>query len=459
MAWGPREMTETEKVIREPMITIVEPKEAIAKLWGKQKVRESDTYRLMRYVLRVDHEGKVLLHNCVTGQLVVLDQEEADALEKLPTPYTPVMEQLVTEHYLVPETFDEHGQTVNLRNILWKMTEARQPKEVTSYMILPTTACNARCWYCFEKGVKPVTMTEETANDVVDFIERNCGGKPVYIWWFGGEPTLVTERIDQISIGLQKKGIRYYSDITTNGYLFDDEMVTKAKLLWHVHQVSVSLDGTEVNYNRTKSFFNVRGNPYKRMMDNVGKILDNGIPVVLRMNFDQNNYQDFSELLNEVKLRFPENAPIMVYPHQINKVYSEEEKPIAEAWFKEKNVELLLEACESGLYRKQAAKLPNLQYVPCGAANGRWVTIHPSGKLVCCSEQLTVDQYVGDLQHGVTNKLLLQEWKQFADYEKCVNCLLFPVCCRMVNCAVGDRCFNKERTMLEIEESVRDKVR
>ena len=63
------------------MITIAEPKERIDKLWGKQKIREGETYRMMRYVLRVDHEDKVLLHNAVTGRLAVLERGEAEALE------------------------------------------------------------------------------------------------------------------------------------------------------------------------------------------------------------------------------------------------------------------------------------------------------------------------------------------------------------------------------------------
>ena len=103
------------------MKTIVEPKEHIDKLWGKQRIHEDAVYRQMRYVLRVDHNGKVLLHNVVTGRLVVLDQGETEALETLPAAYRPEMESLVTEHYLVPEDYDEHQQVVNLRNILWKI--------------------------------------------------------------------------------------------------------------------------------------------------------------------------------------------------------------------------------------------------------------------------------------------------------------------------------------------------
>ena len=161
------------------MITIAEPKEHIDKLWGKQKIREGETYRLMRYVLRVDHEDKVLLHNVVTGRLVVLEREEAEALETLPAAYTPAMEQLVTEHYLVPENYDEHQQAVNLRNILHKFDIAAvsNPISITRYTILPTTACNARCYYCYEHGIPAFTMTEQIADDTIKFIADHCGEK------------------------------------------------------------------------------------------------------------------------------------------------------------------------------------------------------------------------------------------------------------------------------------------
>ena len=72
------------------MKTIVKPKEHISNLWGKQRINETEEYRLMHYVLRVDHDGKVLLHNVVTGQLVELEQDEAEVLEKLPIAYNPM---------------------------------------------------------------------------------------------------------------------------------------------------------------------------------------------------------------------------------------------------------------------------------------------------------------------------------------------------------------------------------
>lgn len=436
------------------MQTIVEPKQHIDKLWGKQRVKEEKFFRLMKYVLRVDHDGKVLLHNVVTGRLVVLDQDETEMLEQLPAAYSPVMEQLVTEHYLVPEDYDEHQQVVNLRNILWKIVDAHSPKEVTSYLILPTTACNARCWYCFEKDIKPITMSKETANDVADFIEIHCGGKPVHIWWFGGEPTIAANRIDQICERLKKKKINYFSDITTNGYLFDKTMIDKAKYLWNLRQVSISLDGTEENYNRIKAFPNAKENPYQRVMRNVAGLLEKGILVALRMNYDQDTFQDFDLLLKEVKDRFSECPGLMVYPHQINREYSQEENEAVETWFNKKNTELYDKACNSALFHRKKQELPSLSYNMCGAANGRWFVITPKGELACCGEKLDSSQIKGDIKRGVTNEALLKEWRQFADYKKCQSCILFPYCARIVNCNIQDHCYHKNDCMLQINNEM-----
>ena len=430
------------------MVTIVDPKEHIAKLWGEQTVAETETYRLMRYVLRVEYDGKVLLHNVVTGQLVALDSEETKAIHGLKISYSCVIEQLIIDHFLVPIQYDEHQQVLNLRNILWKLTEAKKPKSVTSYLILPTTACNARCWYCFEKDVIPSTMTKETADDVVEFIVAHCCGQPVYIWWFGGEPTLADRRIDQICEGLQKKGISYFSDISTNGYLFDDDMIDRAKKLWKVRQVTISLDGTESSYNRVKAFQKVKNSPYQKMMENVGLLLKKGISVALRMNYDQSTYMEFAELLQEVKKRFPDEAALMVYPHQINQVYHDKVECVyAQEWFSEKNKELKELASNAGLYYQKNYGLPNLTYEMCGAANGKWFVITPLGQLACCAEQLNDSQIKGDLQHGVTNLDLENSWKRFSDYEECQNCVLFPRCAKMIYCATSNVCYNKKRNI------------
>ena len=424
------------------MITIVEPNEAVDRLWGKQKVNENETYRLMRYVLRVDYDDKILLHNVVTGQLIVLDIDEKTNIDKLPITYETWMEQLVASHYLVNDQFDEHMQVVNMREILRRMDEIQNESGIIHYIILPTTACNAHCYYCYQRGIKSETMSMETADDVVKFIKKHCSENKVWIRWFGGEPTLATPVIDQICAGLSRNSIDFESRMTTNGYLMDKELIEKMKYDWHLEQVMISLDGSERNYNSTKSFSEVDDNPYKRVLRNVKLLLEHGVHVTLRMNFDKRNYMDFGELLMDVDNNFDNNPLLEVRPHNLvpnNRLDNTPALLEYEQWCNEKIVELNEMSRAKGLYHKEYP-LPSLHYRECLAASDKAVVILPDGSLVSCPDLLDKDQVKGDIWLGITDLDKVKSWKRFGDFDRCKGCVFFPKCSVAANCEGGNFC-------------------
>jgi len=410
--------------------------------------RDGKPFRLMRYVIRVDNEHEVRLHNVVTGQLVILDQNEAEMLGRLPLQYCPQMEQLVDDHFLVADDYDEHQQVVNIRSILRKLDAAKPKGNFRHYIILPTTACNARCYYCFEHGVKTVTMTKDTADKVTRFIANNSQDhKKISIMWFGGEPTVAANRIDQISAGLQDREIPFQSTMVSNAYLFDEEMVTKAKTLWNLQRIQISVDGMEDHYNEIKSFVNAGDNPFERVMRNIGLLLDAEIQVDLRMNYDLNNHMDFNTLLDYAKKRFGNNRKLQVYAYPVIGEYPDKSGELLhgnDEWREHRTVELNEKARESGLFSPKR-ELPYLHYTGCGADDDNSITINAQGLLVECPEHFDETQTVGNLSDGITNVNLIQEWKKIADHEKCSKCVFFPRCVRLVNCSAGDKCYFQDR--------------
>lgn len=99
------------------MNTIVEAKESISNLWGKQVIKEQARYRLLKYLLQINEEDQVLLYNVITGKFVVLNEDEAAIIKDLPSVYNPKMEALVKDHFLVPEDFNEYKSVKQLRAI------------------------------------------------------------------------------------------------------------------------------------------------------------------------------------------------------------------------------------------------------------------------------------------------------------------------------------------------------
>lgn len=425
------------------MRTIVEAQRYTASLWGIPKGLEKVDFRAMRYVLRIHYKCGTFLYNVVTGQLVELEENEVEMFSRLPAKFTPIMEQLIEAHYLVPIDYNEQKAVSSLRRVFWRLQESQKSKDITYYTILITTACNARCYYCFEQGVKPATMSEKTADDVVSFIASHCGGKEITIRWFGGEPTIAINRIDQICEGLNKEGISFSSLLTTNGYSLDEKSISKAKKLWKLKFVTVSIDGTENTTNRIKAFVSSGDNPYSVIMRNVGLFLEQKISVGLRMNFNKENYEDFPRLLKEAYTRFGNNPYLQVTPHHINQCFGEEDDIDIEEWYSDKLFDFYSLAQKSGLYRNRA-KLPRLFYHMCEAANDDAVTITPQGDLVSCGEQLGHDEVKGNLKQGVVNKAIVQDWKQFIDYDRCLCCELYPSCPSMLKCTGKDKCYYKK---------------
>ena len=179
---------------------------------------------MMRYVLKTKYNDKVLLHNAVTGHFVLLSDNEAEMVTHLPGPYLESMQELVINHFLVSEDFDEYKSVNQLR----KICQSRSTGDaINHYVILPTTFCNAHCFYCYESDYPRVQMSEDTAKKLVDYISVHRQDKGVDLNWFGGEPLVAIERIDQISKGLKDNDIPFTSSMISNGYLFDEEIVKR----------------------------------------------------------------------------------------------------------------------------------------------------------------------------------------------------------------------------------------
>lgn len=440
------------------MQTIVQPNGNIKKLWGSLKYRNGESFRLMDYTLRVDYNNKTLLHNVVTGHLVVLNDDEQSALGKETIECSDELRQLIQDHFLVPVKYNEYQTVIRIRYILNRVFDNQNGQEITNYTIFPTTACNARCYYCFEKDIKKTTMSSKMTKHVVDYISSHCGSKKkVYILWFGGEPTVASDRIDDICKGLQVNGIRYRSTMITNGYLLDEEMINKARNLWNLDNVQISVDGTEQTYNSIKSFVKTHESSYRRVLKNIGLLLANEIYVNLRMNYDLNNYLEFDSLLEEVNEYFGINKYLHVYAYPIIGRHTDNNGQIkhgSEEWFKKKTLALNNRAREIGLWKNKGV-LPSLNYVGCGAARANSVTITAEGFLVRCPEQLGVDQITGDVEKGVFNAERVSSWKERANYIKCKRCILFPSCVRIAKCEAKDSCLMYEETINQYKEAMK----
>lgn len=420
------------------MKTIVEPKNNIVKLWGKQRIKEEATYRMMRYVLRVEQGGTVLLHNVVTGQLVEVEQDEIKALETLPAAFAPAMTQLVTDRFLVTEGFDEYKSVKQLRRIYQSRPTGT---EISHYIILPTTFCNAHCFYCYESDYPRVQMTEETASRLINFIDEHREGKDVDIQWFGGEPLVGIRRIDQISQGLRDRGINYSASMISNGYLFDEKIIERSVELWKLYRVQITLDGTENTYNRVKAYVNVQDSPFQHVLNNIDLLTGRKVQVNIRLNVDFYNKDDIRVLIEELIQRYAGNQYVSVY---LSMLFNDQGfEPVRHSY---DEIIQMMHIIEDLSVRLKEAKMvadrlkpPNLQFSQCMADNPHTVMIQPDGSLCRCEHENIHDCY-GNIRDGVTDPEKLEKWKESTEHsESCPSCPLYPACYSLRYCMDNDR--------------------
>ena len=147
-----------------------------------QSLQENASYRLMHFVIKKPVEEGVLLYNILTRAVALLSPEEVQKMKENPASVT----ELVTKWFVVPLEHDDRKLAQEVRAV-GRMLEKR-PNGIANYTILTTADCNARCFYCYEKGRPRIPMKEETARKVVDYIVQNNPYEKVKIRWFGGEP-------------------------------------------------------------------------------------------------------------------------------------------------------------------------------------------------------------------------------------------------------------------------------
>lgn len=418
------------------MRTILAAMENIAKLWGHPKPKDT-AYRLMKYLLRVEVEDGVLLHNVVTRQLILLTKEEAESLSNLPAKPTERMQELIADHFLVPEGFDEYKSVNQLRKIYQSRSTG---KAINHYVILPTTFCNAHCFYCYESDYPRVHMTEETANRLIDYIDEHREGKDVTINWFGGEPMVGIQRIDQISQGLRDRGIPFTSSMISNGYLFDEEIVERAKELWKLQRVQITLDGTEDTYNRVKAYVNVQDNPFQRVLRNIDLLSGREIQVNIRLNVDFYNKDDIRALMEELGERYSGNNHVTVY---LNMLFNNQGfEPVSHSYDEMLALADLIEDYTDRLKEMKLAfdnmKYLHLSFSQCMADNPHTVMIQPDGSFCRCEHENILDRY-GSLEKGVTDPQKLDRWKEMMEpSDNCPECPIYPACYHLRHCMNSD---------------------
>ena len=428
------------------MKTLISPSDTINQVWGEMKEDPKKEYKLSVFCLRSEISEKTYLFHTLTCELLQLDEgEEIDSCRSF----------LISHRFLVPVMMDEHRFVDDTRAILSKLSSK---KYINDFTILTTTDCNARCFYCYEKGRKRIPMSEETALDVASYMLRVSGDEKIRITWFGGEPLYNISAIRLICKKLKDKGKSFSSRIITNGLYLKEDIVKEAVSDWNTERAQITLDGTRDAYRRIKAYIDQVEDPFETVLNNIECCIASGIRVSIRLNMTADNADDIIQLCKELSDRFLGNRKMSIYTAFVRDFRNRCDKS---DWDEEVVLDEKIRIAEEILEKAGMSATPSLKKTfrinRCMADSDSSEVILPDGNIGKC-EHFSETEIIGNIYQEEKDTKLVNAWKQKErPLELCCNCPLYPQCIRLKKCdwtAFGCTTEERNRKIRRIEKSI-----
>lgn len=375
-------------------------------------------YKCSQYNYHVENEKEHLIYNTLYNSLVRMNREEYKEYLFCKTSNFLLEEEFVRNGFWINEEIDERKRYLTIAHIFTKYL--KRPINLT---ITSTLKCNARCEYCYERGVLQKDLDSTSFEKIINFIKLKDYSMGVNLNWFGGEPLMNISALDYISEKLIENNISFKSYVITNGSLLNRNILDNKLEKWKVHDIQITLDGTKLEYEKRKNYKNKKEGEYYRILDNILNVAEKGICVHLRLNIDLKNVENIYFLLEELEHIFANYDNVVFYPAFISgctENLTEEQKieVIKNMLDKLKNPRKLTTGTKLYSYPKIHA---------CMKRDPNSFTIDVNEKIYDCEHLVgKTENAIGSLDIGIyqkdtrASKTILRE--------ECYNCVFLPKC-------------------------------
>lgn len=325
-----------------------------------------------------------------------------------------------------------------VRQIINRFNQRKNSYEKFVLEITPTLQCNFRCNYCFQKR-NDFIMDEKIQELIRNLFMIKLGKcKEMSVSWFGGEPLLATEVIDNLSKFFinqcERNHVNYHAELISNGYFLTPELIDKCKE-WKISKIQVTLDGSPQTIAKIKNISLDESRLYiSRLISLIPYIISKQITIKIRMNIDYNNTNEIfftPYLLNELSIIHPN----IIFQLKSIKIPLPDNKYMMECSIPTKefiDIDIKFKQYINSLgFTIHNNYLNHLHY--CGATDINTFGIDPHGYIYKCSvfigdknkAILHITDLIEELKHKQGKSITHDENPDFTD---CYSCTFFPLC-------------------------------
>ena len=385
--------------------------------------------------------GHYIAYNARSGAVAVMTAENYEAYQELAIKLVQsgsaallsdseaeLLKQLEYGKFAYPDIADEYDA------IKFQHGMSRFDTASLGMVIAPTMACNMACEYCFESN-KQGKMSHDVQAAILEFVEKKSDAlNSVEFCWYGGEPLLAMDVIENLTAPLiemgQRKNFHYVATMITNGYLLTREVVDRLVQL-KVTMVQVTLDGPARIHNKRRPLKNGKSS-FEQIIANITYAATK-LAVSVRINVDKAFDESLiEELLLELKAAKLERK-IGVYFGQLEPATTVcsniADNCYSSTDFSQAEIDYFRLLLQHGF---RIEKLPSPVSAFCMAQRVNAFLIDPDGHMYRCFN------YVGDRSRSMGTIMQPPDYQHpnftrlfnFNAFEsaKCRSCSILPVC-------------------------------
>jgi uncharacterized protein len=331
-----------------------------------------------------------------------------------------------------PDDLPRHSETLVFDTKVKPHEDNINKRFLTHGSISVNDECNLLCTYCYKTGAhKRQAIPLAAGKAALDFLFENSGSK-LSVNFFGGEPLLAFDRIENLIIYARDKSIKEKKQVSfsvnTNGTILNKKIILF--LRQHKGGIVLSLDGTPEVHNHNRKTLDGSGS-YNLLEKNIPLLLEEPRQVHVRMTVTPDTVDYLFESVKFVYDKEFLSAAIAMdrtddrWNKEKIKIFHEQYQKITE-WYIEllkKNKSFQLVDLDFGAV--SLAYPLATDTLPCSAGlNG--IAISMEGRIYPCYRFVGIRQAeIGDVFHGINEKKR-NDFTQISlfDNAKCRNCEL-----------------------------------
>jgi uncharacterized protein len=285
---------------------------------------------------------------------------------------------------------------------------------ILGLILLPTEACNFRCVYCYEE-FKYKRMEPWVVQGVKALMSRRAPGlTSLSVSWFGGEPLLARDVIEDVMAHAQSlvkanPAILLASDATTNGYLLTPALLERLVELG-VRSYQISFDGPRDWHDKKRVLAGGKGT-YDRIWGNLVAARDTNTKfnVMVRLHADHENVEAIPTFIDEYKESFGNDPRFELFIRGLSRLGGPND-PNLRVFDRDEGPDII--ESMRGLARSRGLRMmvPGEDDAICYAAKGNSFVVRANGRLNKCTVALEhPNNQVGNIHEDGTVELLPQK--------------------------------------------------